>query len=203
MDNEAKVKLITDKILEDSESEINEIKGRAEKEASKILNEAKGRATEIRETILKEGKREAEQERKRIIADAVIKARKKKLEAREEVISKTFEEGEERIKKILKRKDYSKILENLIQESAIEIGGGDLVVILRDDDKRLVELDKIARDLKEKVKITGMKLSKDSIASPGVIVRTKDGRVEVDNTLETRMRRMRNDLRLKVAKVLF
>ena len=37
----------------------------------------------------------------------------------------------------------------------------------------------------------------------GVIVRTVDGTIEIDNTIETRIEREKSDIRKKVARILF
>ena len=50
---------------------------------------------------------------------------------------------------------------------------------------------------------TQLKLSKQKTEAVGVIVRTVDGRVFVDNTFEAIFRRREREMRLKIARILF
>jgi len=205
--NEENLKKIIMKILDDSKAEADVIISGAQKQkqAKQIEDEARQKAKGIEEDIIKDARRKAEQEKRRIVADGVIKAKKARLKAREEVISKAFEKAEEELEKIPKKPEYASILEGLVKQACIEIGGGDLEVSVREEDVSIIDdISKIARDVENETKVkTDVSLVGTDIGSPGTVVKTRDGRVEVVNTFATRLQRMRPALRSEIARILF
>jgi len=196
-----KVEKIIAKIEEDAKAEADKIISEAKAQAEEIRKEAEAKAKAKREEILSRGRREAEQERARIVANAKLKARKAVLDAREEVIKEAFSKAQEALAKIAKEERYPEILKKLVLE-AVDTIGADVEVLARKEDKKIFTKAFLKEIEKEaKVKVT---LAKETISSiGGVVVRSKDGRSEVDNTFETRLERISSELRRKVAKVLF
>ncbi len=196
-----KVEKIIAKIEEDARAEAERILSEAKAQAEGIRKEAEAKAQARKAEIISRGKREAEQERARIVANAKLRARKALLDAKEEVIKEAFSRAEKALADVAKEERYPEILKKLILE-AIETLGGDVEILARKEDKKILSksfLQEIAREAK--VKVT---LAKDTISSiGGVVVRSKDGSAEVDNTFETRLERISAELRSSVAKVLF
>lgn len=203
--NEENLKKIITKILDDSRSEAEAIMSDARKQATQIKDEAEQKARVIEEDIIKDAKRKAEQEKRRIVADGIIKAKKARLEAREEVIRNAFERAKEELDRTPQKPEYASILEGLVRQSCIEIGGGDLVVTVRKEDVSIInDISKIAQAVENETGVkTDISLVGDDIGSPGAIVKTKDGKVEVVNTFATRLERMRPVLRSEIARILF
>ncbi|MBI4344387.1 MAG: hypothetical protein HY555_02250 [Euryarchaeota archaeon] len=194
---DSKVEKIIHRIEEDTEAKAKALTREAEGKARAIISEAEGKAAETRSGIVGRGEREAEQERQRILANAKLRERKAKLDAKEEVIKEAFGLAEEKLKEAASGKEYQAVLKNLLQEAVASLGSGSLVVMGRKED---------AKHLKEVLPAVakGLKLSNETIsAAGGVIVKTEDGRVEVNNTFETRLARLRDDLRPAVSKILF
>jgi vacuolar-type H+-ATPase subunit E/Vma4 len=113
--------------------------------------------------------------------------------------------AKEKLEKLPQDKNYPNILSQLAIDTCIQMGGGELEIIVRKEDEKsiLKSLKNIESDVK---KITGekttIKISTQKI-SPGVIVRRGDGKVEIDSTFQTRLELLRSELRLKVAGELF
>ncbi len=193
------------KILEDAKAQGSEITARAQEEAARIIQEAREKAKLIEEAALKDAARDAEQEKRRIMADATIKARKLKLAAREEVISEAFRRAEEELNNIAGSGKYPEILEKLAVQACVEIGGGELEILVREEDRDMIQksLPKIEEAAKKAGISARLSVAKDAINSPGIVMRTKDSKVEVSNTFESRYERMRPSLRLEAAKILF
>lgn len=192
---------ITKKISEKSDAEADEILKEARVRADEIISEAQKKASEIKMEIVEKGERDSERERQRIIANAKLQSRKARLEAQEDVIREAFERAENELKKITQSNKYPSVLASLIKEAqgAVE---GDVEVLVRKDDLGILTkeyLNKLSEDTKSLVE-----LSQDYIDTVGgAIVRSKDGKVEVNNTIEMRRERMRGELRPKVAQTLF
>ena len=196
-----KVEKIIARIEADARAEAERILSEARAQAESIRREAEAKAGVRKAEIISRGRREAEQERARIVANAKLRARKALLDAKEEVIREAFSRAEKALAEVAKEERYPGILKRLILE-AIETIGGDVEVLARKEDRKILSksfLQEIAKQAK--VKVT---LAEETISSAGgVVVRSRDGRAEVDNTFETRLERIKSELRSSVAKVLF
>lgn len=198
---DSKTEKIIHKIGEDTEAKAKAIINEAEGKARAIISEAERKTAEIRSGIVGRGEREAEQERQRILANAKLRERKAKLDAKEEVIKEAFTLAEEKLKGATSGKEYQAVLKSFLQEAVASLEGGSLVVLGRKEDARVLGeiLPAIAKESG-----ANLKLSAETVnTSGGVIVKTEDGRVEVNNTFETRLARLRDDLRPAVSKILF
>lgn len=159
------------------------------------------------ERILESARKQADMKYQQIISEAKMNARRAELEAREEVIQSAFEKAEDELRKLSSEssEEYLKALREMIKEAAVEIGGGDLIVNLREEDSgRVGDLDGIAAEVEaETGKKTTLEVGDSIKTIGGAVVKTRDGLVEVNNTIEARMSRFRKALRSEVARVLF
>lgn len=194
---EAAVAGIIEKIKEDTEKEVKAVLEEARSKADGIIKEAQSRAKGEEEEILHRGAREAELVKQRIIADAKLKARKQKLNVKEAAIQAAFGEAEKELRKFGSTAEYPSVLKKIIKEAVNSIGSEDMEIITNKADRKIV-----TQDFLKSLSKFNIALSPQTIeTSGGVIVRAKN--TEVDNTFETRMARMRDNLRIKVAKILF
>lgn len=194
---EAAVAGIIEKIKEDTEKEVKAVLEEARSKADGIIKEAQSRAKGEEEEILRRGAREAELVKQRIIADAKLKARKQKLNVKEAAIQAAFGEAEKELRKFGSTAEYPSVLKKIIKEAVNSIGSEDMEIITNKADRKIV-----TQDFLKSLSKFNIALSPQTIeTSGGVIVRAKN--TEVDNTFETRMARMRDNLRTKVAKILF
>lgn len=185
-----------DKILQEAEVEVNSIidngNKQAELEKSKILDDAK---------------KQSDMRYQQIISEAKMNSRRMGLEAREEVIESAFEKANAELKDISSSNtdEYVNALIKMIKEAAIEIGGGDLTVHVKEEDKsKITDINAIANDIKSKTdKDTSLEFGESIDAIGGAVIKTKNGEIEVNNTIEARMLRYKKALRSEVAKILF
>jgi V/A-type H+-transporting ATPase subunit E len=192
---------IIEKIKEDARREAESILEDARREAESILEDARRRAEQRRRDIIARGEKEADLLRQRIVANAKLNARKSALDAKEELISAVFEEAHKQLAQTASTENYRDILRELIKEGVASVGE-DVEVLCRPEDEELLKggiLKDLSRELGVDITLSGEKI--DSIG--GVVVRAKSGRVEVNNTFETRLQRMKEALRSRIAKVLF
>ncbi len=182
-----------------------------EKEATaeyeRILGEARIKADEVvaqarreAQTYL-EGQRrqlEAEQKAARTKAEssAQLQASSLVLQAKDQAITDVFARAEAELTRIPQNKtQYTKILRSLIQEGAADLGGHIVVEVHTDDLEaargavRELGLD---AEVKESVDIAG-----------GARLATPDGRFTVENTLRSRLERVKPVLASEVAALLW
>ena len=162
-----------------------------------------------------------------IISEAKMNARRAELGAKEEVIEEAFSKATEDLTNMANTNDseYVDALVEMIKEAAVEIGGGDLIVLLKQEDIPKVQdkLESIVGLIKSLIKrekpsdlsaiATEVSLETDvettlEIGEPidtigGAILRTRNGEIQVNNTIESRMLRFKKSLRSEVAKTLF
>ena len=198
---------IVSSIISEAQENVNKIISEAEKKAEAIIEDGEKRAAIEREKIIENAKKQAQMQYHQLISEAKMKARRAELEAREEIITEAFKKAEEELQRMSSSKDeqYIQSLKNIIKEAATEIGGGELLVHVKEDDKeKIKDLDSIAEDVKSATgKDTSLEFGESIQTIGGAIVKTKDGRIEVNNTIEARLSRFEKLLRSEVAKILF
>ncbi len=202
----------TDKIVESIRSEAQEkadkIIQEAEAEVAVINSDAEKAAEAEKNKILDNGKKQYDMKYQQIISEAKMNARRAELGAKEEVIEAAFTKATEDLKAKASIDDveYSESLINMIKEATEELGGGDLIIQVKESDVAKVEgqLKGLSGDLSTKLGVsTTLAMGEPINAIGGAILKTKDGDIEVNNTIESRLDRFKGLLRSEVANVLF
>ena len=199
---------IVSSIISEAQSKADVIIQEAEKEAALIAEEGQKEATLEKEKILENAQKQSAMKYQQLISEAKMNSRRAELEAREELIESAFKRAEEELKKIASTDsdEYKESLKKIIAEASVEIGGGDLILSLKEDDVAKVK-DAIPAIEKDIEKTTGTKttleIGENINTIGGAIVKTKNGEIEVNNTIEARTLRFKKVLRSEVAKVLF
>ena len=181
-----------DVIIQDANAEVSAIQAKAEKTA------------EVEKTkILENGKKQSEMRYQQIISEAKMNARRAKLGAKEEVIEAAFSQatGELKEKASSGNDEYKDSLSKMIKEAADEIGSNDLIIQLNEADTNVLKSE-ISSDTFE-LEGVKFKLGEPINVIGGAILKTSNGDIEVNNTIEARLERFKSILRSEVANVLF
>jgi V/A-type H+/Na+-transporting ATPase subunit E len=203
---------------------ISHIKANVDREISGMLQEAHAEAESIKKAarqkaeaeaqkILSQGERAAALEGQRIIAEKRLEVRRRKMDAQEEAIAASFEAATMFLEELVEKGEqdhlvYKDILFNLVA-SACEIVAGEKVELAlnkrdsgRFDEKMMGELSGFVK--KKTGRDISLCLANTTIQClGGVIVRDLEKQLEVDNTLEAKLDRLRESIRVDVAKMLF
>ena len=198
----------TDKIVSSIMSEAQEkadvIIQDANADASAISDKAAKTAEAEKVKILENGKKQSDMRYQQIISEAKMNARRAKLGAKEEVIDAAFNQATGELKAIAASGDdnYEIALSKMIKEAADEIGTNDLIIHLNEADTNKFKQDLSSSDSFE---LDGIKftLGEPIKAIGGAILKTSNGDIEVNNTIEARLERFKSILRSEVAEVLF
>jgi vacuolar-type H+-ATPase subunit E/Vma4 len=186
------------KILADAEKRAEEILKAAEAERARINTETDRQILQLMGSELKTV-------RDRIIGQTELEGRKALMTARAEMLSKVYSQVENRLKDVVEVKsedhDYGVILNKLIKEGVLAIGGNEFIVsankrdmeYLRKNLKKIGEtLEGMTLKLDEKpVKILG-----------GVVIKNPMGDKVYYNTLEGRLERVRRIMEARIAEKL-
>jgi len=193
-------------ILADAEAEAKILLAEAESESARVIKEAQDEAERRHQRILLEANTEAELVEKRELSRTGLKIRMDILTAKEKLIDQAFSKALEKLQAITKTPEYIPILENLIVEGAIGLGGGELQVQTNHNDSLQTQnFQKLEKRIYEQTKTnTTLILLPNRInCVGGAIVKTTDGSIVIDNTFEEKLARQRRELRVLIAKTMF
>lgn len=207
---EPEVKRIVDRILSDAKKEAKSIVKEARKSAEIMLEKRKAlarqKAGKKASSILKKTESEVKALREMIPTDAKRKAGWKVLSEKERLVTSVLDKVKTKLEVLSQSKKYVPVLEKMILDAGIALDGGKLEVSLNRRDSVLAfNFSTLAKTIAEKSgRKTQIKRSEEKIeALGGVVVKTVDGRIVVDNTFEAILMRRERDLRFKTAKILF
>jgi V/A-type H+-transporting ATPase subunit E len=193
--------LIVQDIVQEARRRAEEILERARKEASSLLREAEEEGKRRAEELLGRAREEGRLLYEERMARGRVEARKELLAKKEELIEEVFRRAEERLRKHVSSREYEKDLLRMTVEACRRLGSEEVVVEASARDlKRLKEME---GELKKRLEGIRVSLGEPVETLGGVRVRSADGKVELDETLESRMRREREALRVEVARILF
>ncbi|OEC86465.1 MULTISPECIES: V-type proton ATPase subunit E [Methanobacterium] len=199
---------IVSSIISDAQSKADVIIQEAEREAALIVEEGEKEAVLEKEKILENANKQSAMKYQQLISEAKMNSRRAELEAREEIIEGAFKRAEDELKKIASTdsNEYKESLKKIIEEASIEIGGGDLILSLKADDIAKVKdaISSLEKNIEGKTGTkTTLEIGENIATIGGAVVKTKNGDIEVNNTIEARMLRFKKALRSEVARILF
>ncbi len=207
--SELRQEALIKKILDDAKKEADESIEKSRKTAQGALEEkrqeARKKAEEESGTLIKTAEDQARSIVESAIANSRIRMNWMILSEKEKIIDKVFDEVKIKLKEFTRSNEYDRMLESLIEEGAIAAGGGQLQVHLNNyDHERNLPLDRLSDNVE---KATGVKttLRKAEVTNSigGVLIKSNDGKVAVDNTFEALIKSRRKDLEPKISAILF
>ena len=181
-----------DKILKKTEKEILSVLENAGSDSKQTLDNALPKLEQEFDKIISDGKKEADKIEKQIIGGADIEVRNKQLLLLEEGVDKVFAKALDQISNTDRSRDYSNLINNLLNESTKILGTTEVTVFTNAKDKDVVK--------SALSKFSGAKLSSDTIdCLGGIIIKSKDGTMTFDNTIDARIERLKPLIRKEIA----
>ena len=181
-----------DKILHNNEKSVLSNIQSGFIESQKTLDNAIPKLEQEFDKIISDGKKEADKIEKQIIGSSDLEARNKQLLALEIAIDKVFTKAIDQISSMTKSDDYSNLIKTLLDESIEILGTTKVIIYTNSKDKTIVQ------NLLSKY--PGAELSSDTIdCLGGITVKSKDGTMKFDNTLDARIQRMKPLIRKEIA----
>jgi V/A-type H+-transporting ATPase subunit E len=203
-------KALIKKILSDAEEEAKRIidisKTKAEEIIKSKIKEAESKANEEAKLIIEEAEEKAKRITSTLISSAKIRANWNFLSERKKLIDETFERLKDELKDFTRTPKYKEFLQSLIEKSVMIAGGEEeLEVMLNEEDLEKISLEEISKRINDKlgknIKLIKSTSSIDTIG--GVIVKSKDGKILINNTFESIIRIKRKDLEPIISHILF
>ena len=192
MTSNAALEKTIDKILTQTEKDILENIQSALTESQQTLSNAIPRLEQEYNKILSDGKKEAEKIEKQIIGSSDLEARNKQLMALEDAVTKVFAKALEQISNADRSGDYSNLIKTLLDESTKILGTNEVTVFTNSKDKDVVQ--------SALSQFPGAELSSETIdCLGGIIIKSKDGTMTFDNTIDARIERLKPLIRKEIA----
>ncbi|KAF6248036.1 V-type ATP synthase subunit E [Nitrosopumilus sp. b3] len=181
-----------DKILNNTEKDILSNIKTALGESQQKLEDSIPKLESEYDKIISDGKKEADKIEKQIIGSSDIEARNKQLTILEEAVEKVFSKALDEIANTDRSGDYSNLIKTMLEESTQILGTTEITVFTNAKDKDVVQSSLSS--------FSGAELSPNTIdCLGGIIVKSKDGAMTFDNTIDARIERLKPLIRKDIA----
>ncbi len=196
--------LIVENILKDAEEKSAGIVQNAKKEVRTLLDAARISAREEEERELKEAHAQGNHIYEELLAEGRLRARREILRKREMLIDAVIKEAGKKLADYASSAKYKKDLVRMVGSACKKLGSNKIVIRANPRDLKNLEKskDQILRELGEDEKAASITFGESIQTVGGIRLGTHDGKVEIDETFEGKMRMEIEALRVKVARVL-
>ena len=189
------------KVLSQKEAELISKIESAYQESLNNLVASRGKLEAERIKIIESAKKQAENLKRQIVGSARLAARNQELLMIENAVNNAFEEARKKLATSGGRNSYKALMSTIMEESISSVGSGEVIIECNKNDAELIR--KILSDLKEKNPKLQAKVSDHNIdVLGGIRVRSADGTMTYDNTLDSRIERLKPLIRKNIAQIL-
>jgi V/A-type H+/Na+-transporting ATPase subunit E len=177
-----------DKIVKKTEKKILSDLENSGSDSKQILDNSLPKLEQEYDKIISDGNKEADKIEKQIVGSSDLETRNKELMVLEEAVNKVFSKALDQIA----NEDHSNLIKTLLEEATKILGTTEVTVFTNTKDK-----DAVQSSLSQ---FSGAELSSDTIdCLGGVKVKSKDGAMTFDNTIDARIERLKPLIRKEIA----
>ena len=191
------------KVLDQKEAELISQIDSAYQESLDNLESSRGKLEAERTRIIESAKKQAENLKRQIIGSARLGARNQELLTIENAVNKAFEEAKKKLQASDSTDRYKELLKHMVEESMSAVGESNAVTI--ECNKNDVEL---VRNVVSELQTSG-KLQQQATVSDqhidvlgGIRIKSADGTMSYDNTLDSRIERLKPLIRKNIVQML-
>jgi V/A-type H+-transporting ATPase subunit E len=202
MSSTSTLERMIDKVLVQKEAELISRIDSAYQESLDNLESSRGKLEAERTRIIEAARKQAENLKRQIIGSARLAARNQELLTIENAVNKAFEEAKKKLQASSSTDSYKELLKHMVEESISVVGGSNAVIIeCNKNDVELVR--KVVSELQDSGKIQQARVSDHYIdVLGGIRIRSSDGTMTYDNTLDSRIERLKPLIRKNIAQML-
>lgn len=188
-----------DKVLSQKESALITEIDSALQNSLKNLESSKSNLQAEYDNIIEASKKQAENLKRQIIGSSTLSARNKELVIIESAIDEIFDKAKQKLATSNNEKNYEKLLNNLIADSAVNLGS-EIVIQCNKTDLKLVKkiASGISSDKKMKISVSDEVI--DIIG--GIKATSLDGTMTLDNTLDSSIESLKPLIRKEIVQLL-
>jgi len=181
-----------EKIVKKTEKEILSDLQNSGSDSKQTLDDSLVKLEQEYNKIISDGNKEANKIEKQIVGSSDLEVRNKQLLLLEEGVDKVFSKALDQIANTDRSGDYSNLINTLLDESTKILGTTEVTVFTNAKDKDVVQ--------SALSNFSGAELSSDTIdCLGGIIIKSKDGAMTFDNTIDARIERLKPLIRKAIA----
>ena len=189
------------KVLSQKEAEMISQVDSAYQESLKNVEGSKSKLEAERTRIIESAKKQAENLKRQVVGSSRLSARNQELVTIENAVNSAFEQARKKLATSGDKESYKALMAGIIEDSVSSIGSGEVTVECNATDAELVK--KIIGDLQKKnAKVRVNQSSNPIDVIGGIRVRSGDGSMSYDNTLDSRIERLKPLIRKNIAQLL-
>ncbi len=189
------------KVLSQKETELISQIDSAYEESLRNLEASRDRLEAERTRIIESAKKQAENLKRQIVGSSRLAARNQELLMIENAVNNAFEEARKKLAASGGKDSYRTLMASLVEESVSSVGSDEVVIECNRNDAELVS--KILADLQKKNPRIKAKISDQHIeVIGGIRVKSADGSMTYDNTIDSRIERLKPLIRKNIAQIL-
>jgi V/A-type H+-transporting ATPase subunit E len=187
---------LIEKMQADVDAQVEAILSKAKSEASEIEAQAAGEIEQQEKAARLASLKRLDLERARGAAKIMQAIKKQESELKRDIMEQVFDAARKQLDE-LGKSEYDKLFTALASETFRDLPEGKFIVAVQEGDKsratKAVKASKIDATVEETL---------DGVGG-GLVLRSEDGRIFVDNTLQSRLERIRIDGVTLAGKILF
>ena len=190
------------KVLVQKEAELISQIDSAYQESLDNLESSRGKLEAERTRIVEAARKQAENLKRQIIGSARLAARNQELLTIENAVNKAFEEAKKKLQASSSTDSYKELLKHMVEES-ISVVGGSNAVIIESNKNDAESVRKVVSELRDTGKVQQAEVSDQHIeVLGGIRIKSSGGTMTYDNTLDSRIERLKPLIRKNIAQML-
>ncbi len=198
--NSALERTIT-KVLSQKEAELISQLDSAYQESLNNLEASRGKLEAERTRIVEAAKKQAENLKRQIVGSSRLATRNQELVMIEDAVNSAFEQARKRLAASGDRESYRALMEGLIEDSVSSVGSNEVAIECNENDAELIR--KIISDQQKRNPRIRATLSSEHIdVIGGIRVKSADGTMTYDNTIDSRIEKLKPLIRKNIAHML-
>lgn len=206
MSSSSALERMIDKVLDQKEAELISQIDSAYRESLDNLESSRSKLEAERTRIVEAARKQAENLKRQIIGSARLASRNQELLTIENAVNKAFEEAKKKLQASSGTdSSYKDLLKQMVEESISAVGGSNNTVIIESNKNDAEIVRKAVSELRDTGKMQQQKaeVSDQRIAVLGGIrIKSSDGTMTYDNTLDSRIERLKPLIRKNIAQML-
>ena len=203
MSSSSALEHMIDKVLVQKETELVSQIDSAYQESLDNLESSRSKLEAERTRIVEAARKQSENLKRQIIGSARLASRNQELLTIENAVNKAFEEAKKKLQASSGTDSYKNLLKQMVEESISAVGGSNAVII--ESNKNDAE---IVRKAVSELRDTGKVQQQAEVSDQhidvlgGIRIKSSGGTMTYDNTLDSRIERLKPLIRKNIAQML-
>ena len=189
-----------DQVITTKESELLTQLNKSYLESINNIDLSKSRIEGEYENIISNAEKKAENLKRQVIGSSKLSARNKELVLLEQAVNDVYVKAKEKLGLYSEQPNYRNMLIKTLDESIPNLGTSDVIIecLKRDVEFFKKQIESLSQKFNKKIKVQSN--LKNSLG--GFKIKSSDGTVTLDNTIDSRIERLKPLIRKNIAQIL-